>query len=373
MRRHESVPSRQKNRVSSFILASQQKNVRLPPAENFLLKPRGMHRYVPRKRKSAPKNHNSSSSPSIPPTIPEETSEQLELERCASKESVRFENERLEDAQGLPSKIYSAFTGRRAPENERPPEIERPLKPALNNIDQIASTEHPTCETDTSPACTSGPDNKEVVAAMSQSTILDKGKGKASVANRSREDDSTSFRRGLGSKSGPEAESKSIKKEMRKGKIDNSGIKGGISAQYTSAPRDIFRDVDRPTEIDKGKGKAVAAEDGQNDPNAQADASALDDDFVIGDCAMDDCEIDDSRPQLDAPSSKPSGKSSSRTPSLERLRDRRNLATTSSLGSMLRPNSPDRKPQGRGFTVGDHEGAETGSSEAGPSSLRRFR
>ena len=167
----ETVPTRQNNRVSSFILASQQANVRLPPAESLPPQPREMHRYIPVDDASAPEASESSSILSIPTTIREETSAELELEQRASTRSVHFEDQQPGTAQGFLSKMYSAIVDKGVPKHGRP------LKPALKNMSKAESGEHATSKAGNSSRHVSDPE--DAIAAMSKPTILDKGKDKA--------------------------------------------------------------------------------------------------------------------------------------------------------------------------------------------------
>ncbi|KAJ4988257.1 hypothetical protein SVAN01_06192 [Stagonosporopsis vannaccii] len=122
-------------------------------------------------------------------TMPEEPSEQLELER---PKEVHFDVKPAESAQGLLSKIYCAVTGGRAPGCTRPVQQERTSasgsipnceaslenrearKPVLKNK-ATALGKKPTSKIFTRPALSTDFEDEDALEAMSQSMVLNPG------------------------------------------------------------------------------------------------------------------------------------------------------------------------------------------------------
>lgn len=234
-----------KDTVSSFIKASQYNNVRMPSAEEFPSQPRGLHSYTP---KVAPAAKSAQSRKmSVPATIGEGISSQLEREQRTSGQP-----QQMKTAYGLLSRVRSTATDRRAPEG---------LQAAPRPHERTASNENPTSEPDASLPCSSGSEDEEAIAAMSQSTILVKGKGKSIVANDSSIDDDPPSHDASVSGSKSTVEGGPIKIDKGKGKavsFSKSNLKTAIAA---SAPRNLPRPAARSPTSRSLESKVTAVDD----------------------------------------------------------------------------------------------------------------
>ncbi|KAJ8117940.1 hypothetical protein OPT61_g988 [Boeremia exigua] len=193
--RHEGTRPPNKNRVSTFIKASQLKIVRVFPEPKFPSQRPGTHRHLLARQSSVA---NDDSSPLS--TILEETNEQLELERRTPINKFHCEGGPNKTVQGFLSKIYSALASRYAPGDPQPSTSgptsgterpldntrtleESPLEPGPKSDAANASDETLQSEAGISSACSSGPNDEQMLETMSQATILGKGKGKAVAVN----------------------------------------------------------------------------------------------------------------------------------------------------------------------------------------------
>jgi hypothetical protein len=243
----------------------------------------------------------------------EEAGKQAKRERSASKRSVHFESER-ENAHGLLSKIQSAITGKFSPKGGRA------VKPALRNKSHSASSK---CHGEASSSFKILADPKDDLAAMSKSTILNKGKGGSTVLDEPRiEDDDhqhapafkvkstivskptykdkgkavalnasdlnphTSPFYASDSSNDPTVERRPDYNEKDKGRFTVARAPADAdlnSPQWESISEDSPVPGTNPTSRDQGKDKTVAVEGPSKNRNAQTDGLAPEDDCVIND------------------------------------------------------------------------------------------
>lgn len=315
-REREIVPTRQNNRVSRFILANSRSDMRLPSDEYFPSGPQGAttkHRnlYQYSNNQITASKHDEPSA--YPFSSSEEAGKLAKHERSATKRSVHFESER-ENAHGLLSKIQSAITGKFSPKGGRP------VKPALRNKSHSASSKR---HSEVSSPSKILADPKDDLAAMSKSTILDKGKGEPTVLDEPRIEDGNHQHAPA-----PKVKSTAGNKPTYKDKgkavaLNASGLDPDTSPFYASDSGDdptVERRLDynekgrgrstvasAPTHADlsspqwesisedspvpgtkyisrdQGKGKTVAVEGSSRNRNVQTDLLALEDDCVIDD------------------------------------------------------------------------------------------
>jgi len=178
--------------VSTFIKASQSKNVRVPPAEEFPTQPRGMYSYD---------TENGSPAIPVPSTAGGEASAQRTPRQLLPLGTARESLSRIRNEGILPNTVKYLQAASKAGE------------PA--NLNGYTAT-----DPDLPLPCSANDVDEAALAATSQATILDKGKGKASVSN-------------------------------------TSGVKADPSNNHASTPGGV-RAIKRGfTKIDKGKGKPV--------------------------------------------------------------------------------------------------------------------
>ncbi|UPX20407.1 uncharacterized protein EKO05_0010639 [Ascochyta rabiei] len=334
--------------------------MRLPPDEYFPSRPltaktnhRNVHQYFPVDT-SGPGSDESSSFLS---QTSENASEKERIRR-ASTRSIRFEDE-----QGVLQKMYSTFVRKLTFKSGLP------LKPALKGKEKAVPDEH-------------------VLPNNSSNDSFDVG-GEVKVATipRPKIQDGSPPQGPLSPGVGPAPKSTPVSKGESKteNKVSGPEVADGSQSQWTSVFEDTPAIIAKPTHKGKGKGKAVSAEDAPENVGAQTDGPASD----------DDCAIEDSSTDQKAHQSKASAIIRSRTPSLERLQDRSDRATSGTPWGVLRTESPERQPAryahpgtqdrtfpiqplppvqpftGRSdFTIRHFPTAATGSSVAGPSSSR---
>jgi hypothetical protein len=253
-----------KERVSTFIMASQFKNVRMPTADEFPTQPRGMHLYATEAELAA--KDGQSRKASVPPTTSGE----------ASSQRVPRQAPQMETARGSLSRIHA--DGPRVSTSEA-------LHAVPFSNERTAPNEDPAV----SPPCSPHSMAETAVATMSQSTILNSRKGRADTTNDSSVEAGSSNNNVSAPSDEPPTEGGPPKKDKGKGKavaFSESQLRTEIPA---SAPRDLSggttssgepgsependvvavddRDIQaasRPTRKDKGKGKAMGNPDDGN-------------------------------------------------------------------------------------------------------------
>lgn len=155
----ESNPTQTEESVSSFIKASQYKHIRMPTPEEFPSQPRGMYSYGPENTPATMNDRFRASS--VPGGEP-------------SSQRVPSQPRQVETAHGLLSRIHAVGTRTYFSEGSQ----------AIPEPDGwVASKPDPVSEPETSLPCSSSPMDEATLAAMSQSTILDRGQGTADLLN----------------------------------------------------------------------------------------------------------------------------------------------------------------------------------------------
>ncbi|KAJ4371861.1 hypothetical protein N0V86_008415 [Didymella sp. IMI 355093] len=256
-----------KERVSTFIMASQFKNMRMPTADEFPSQPRGMYLYATGTELIA--KDGQSRKASVPPTTGGE----------ASSQPVPRQAPQMETARGSLSRIYA--DGPRVSTSEALYAVPSPNEQTAPN--------GPASKRGLSLACSPHSMDETALATTSQSTILNSRKGKADTMNDSSVEAGSSNNNASAPSDEPPTEGSPPKKDKGKGKavaFSESQLRTEIHA---SAPRGLpggttssgepesesesdviavddrdIRAASRPTRKDKGKGKAMESPDDGN-------------------------------------------------------------------------------------------------------------
>ena len=197
-------------KVSTFIKASQYKNMRIPSADEFPSQPRGMHSY-----------RTEYGSPAIP--VPNTSGAEVSSSQRAPR-------------QLLPTGTAHELLSRIRDEGACPSTSENPQ--AASRVGGPADlNQHPVTEPGPSLPCSANDVDEAALAAMSQATILNKGKGKAIVSN-------------------------------------TSSVEAGPSNSHASTPERLSAVKGGSKKIGKGKGKAVTFGDPHVTPSASGSSTA---------------------------------------------------------------------------------------------------